>query len=74
MQVGNLVKPNLRIRNMRYFKGLVGVVVKVCELVDSAEPHCYIQWSGQCKLAPLVELDAAGLPVLTCCRYVEVIA
>ena len=74
MQVGNLVKPNLRIRNMRYFKGLVGVVVKVCEVLDSKEPHCFIQWSGKCKLAVLGEEDGVGLPVLTCCRYVEVIA
>ena len=50
MKVGNLVKPNLRIRNMRYFKGLVGVVVDVVELLDSTEPHCYIKWSGQLEV------------------------
>ena len=72
MQVGNLVKPNLRIRNMNYFKGLVGLVVEMVELLDSAEPHCYIQWSGQCKLdTGLKNPDGA---ILTCCRYVEVIA
>ncbi len=72
MKVGNLVKPNLRIRNMRYFKGLVGVVVDVVELLDSTEPHCYIKWSGQCRLDnQFTNPDGA---ILTCCRYVEVIA
>jgi hypothetical protein len=59
MRVGDLVKPNLRVRKMRFLKGHFGVVIKV-NTDRSYEPHCLVEWSDDTRR-------------ITCHRYIKVV-
>ena len=59
MKVGDLVKPNLRVRKMRFLKGHYGVVIKVLK-VYSFGAHCLGEWSDNTQR-------------MTCNRYIKVV-
>ncbi len=60
MKVGDLVKPNLRVRKMRFLKGHFGVVTKVATCDHRYEPHCLVEWSD-------------NIQRMTCNRYIKVV-
>ena len=60
MKVGDLVKPNLRVRKMRFLKGHHGVVIKVATCDHRYEPHCLVEWSDNTQS-------------MTCNRYIKVV-
>ena len=59
MKVGDLVKPNLRIRKMRFLKGHHGVVIKVNK-ANCFEPHSLVEWTDNTQR-------------MTCNRYIKVV-
>ena len=59
MRVGDLVKPNLRVRKMQFLKGHHGVVIKV-DTGYTFEPHCLVEWTDNTQR-------------ITCNRYIKVV-
>ena len=59
MKVGDLVKPNLRIRKMRFLKGHLGVVIKV-DMGSGFTPHSLVEWTDNTQR-------------MTCNRYIKVV-
>ena len=59
LKVGDLVKPNLRVRKMRFLKGHLGVVIET-NAGCTYEPHCLVGWSDNTQR-------------LTCNRYIKVV-
>jgi len=46
MKVGDLVKPNLRVRKMRFLKGHYGIIIKDCtDPLRKLDPHSLVEWT-----------------------------